>query len=102
VDASGGHAAADGFVRFFTVPGMRHCSGGPGPNSFDSLGALEQWVEHGEAPDRIIATHRTNGVVDRTRPLCPYPQVARYLGTGSIDDAVNFVCKMPERRKTAP
>jgi feruloyl esterase len=102
VDASGGHQTADSFVRFFTVPGMHHCSGGPGPNTFDALAALEQWVEHGDAPDRIIATHRTNGVVDRTRPLCPYPQVARYLGTGSIDDAVNFVCKMPERSKTAP
>jgi len=102
VDASGGHQTADSFVRFFTVPGMHHCSGGPGPNTFDALTALEQWVEHGDAPDRIIATHRTNGVVDRTRPLCPYPQVARYLGTGSIDDAVNFVCKMPERSKTAP
>jgi len=95
VKASGGHQTADAFVRFFTVPGMHHCSGGPGPNTFDSLSALEQWVEHGAAPERIIATHRTNGAVDRTRPLCPYPQVARYTGTGSVDDAANFVCKMP-------
>jgi feruloyl esterase len=95
VKASGGHKVADNFVRFFTVQGMHHCSGGPGPNSFDSLSALEQWVEHESAPDRIIATHRTNEIVDRTRPLCPYPQVARYGGAGSIDDAANFVCKMP-------
>jgi feruloyl esterase len=50
-------------------------------------------VEHGEPPDRIIASHATKGVVDRTRPLCPYPQVATYKGSGSIDDAANFVCK---------
>ena len=57
--------------------------------------ALEQWVEQGKAPDRIVASHATKGVVDRTRPLCPYPQVAAYKGTGSIDDAANFVCKAP-------
>jgi feruloyl esterase len=96
VKSSGGRAAADAFVRLFTVPGMHHCSGGPGPDTFDSLAALEGWVERGAAPDKIIAAHRTNGAVDRTRPLCPYPQVARYTGSGSIDDAANFVCKMPE------
>ena len=55
--------------------------------------ALEQWVEQGKAPDRIVASHSTDGKVDRTRPLCPYPQVATYKGTGSTDDAANFVCK---------
>jgi len=80
---------------------MHHCSGGPGPNTFDTLSALEQWVERSAAPDKIIATHRTNGVADRTRPLCPYPQVARYTGTGSDDDAANFVCKMPAPTKPA-
>ena len=69
---------------------------GPGPNQFDALTALEQWVEKGVAPDKLIATHSTNGKVDRTRPLCPYPQVARYKGTGSIDDAANFACVTPE------
>jgi feruloyl esterase len=59
------------------------------------LTALENWVEAGVAPDRIIASHSTGGVVDRTRPLCPYPQEARYVGTGSIDDAANFVCRRP-------
>ena len=52
-----------------------------------------QWVEHGKAPDRIMASHATNGVVDRTRPLCPYPQVAVYKGSGSTDDAASFACE---------
>jgi feruloyl esterase len=75
------------------VPGMAHCRGGEGPNTFDALSALEQWVEKGAVPSQIIASHATNGVVDRTRPLCPYPQVATYKGTGSIDDAASFVCR---------
>jgi len=83
----------DEFFRLFMVPGMGHCGGGPGPNDFDALTALERWVEHGQAPENIIASHSTNGVVDRTRPLCPYPQVAQYKGTGSTDDAKNFSCK---------
>jgi Tannase and feruloyl esterase len=85
-----------GFYRLFMAPGMQHCGGGPGPNTFDSLGALEQWVEHGVAPDRMIASHSTGGVVDITRPLCPYPQAAVYTGTGSISDAANFVCQEPD------
>lgn len=83
------------WLRLFMVPGMQHCAGGDGPNTFDTVTALEQWVEQGKAPDRITASHSTNGRVDRTRPLCPYPQVARYTGTGSIDDAANFACKTP-------
>jgi feruloyl esterase len=75
------------------APGMAHCAGGEGPDSFDSLTALEHWVEQGQAPRRIIAAHRTAGQVDRTRPLCPYPQVARYNGQGSIDAAANFICR---------
>ncbi len=80
------------FYRFFLAPGMGHCSGGPGPNQFDMLTALEQWVEKGVAPDRVLASRTANGKVDRTRPLCLYPQVARYKGTGSIDEAANFTC----------
>jgi feruloyl esterase len=72
---------------------MAHCGGGAGPNDFDELTALEQWVEQGKAPDSITASHSRDGKVDRTRPLCPYPQVASYKGIGSIDDAANFVCK---------
>jgi len=83
------------FARLFLAPGMNHCGGGPGPNSFDSLGAIAEWVEHGAAPNQMIASHSSNRVVDRTRPLCPYPQVAKYKGSGSIDDAANFVCSAP-------
>jgi feruloyl esterase len=83
------------FFRLFMVPGMQHCTGGPGPSSFDMVSALEQWVEHGVAPQQVIASHVANGVTDRTRPLCPYPQSARYNGTGSTDDAANFTCKAP-------
>jgi feruloyl esterase len=84
------------FYRLFMVPGMGHCGGGPGPNSADYLTALENWVEKGIAPDSIVATHTTStGVVDRTRPLCTYPKVARYKGTGGFDDAANFACVNP-------
>jgi feruloyl esterase len=76
----------------FLAPGMHHCAGGPGPNTFDSLSALERWVESGAAPERIIASHATGEKVDRTRPLCPEPQVARYVGSGSVDSAENFQC----------
>jgi feruloyl esterase len=82
-------------IRLFMAPGMAHCRGGDGPNTFDMVAALEQWVEQGRAPSRIIASHSTNGKVDRTRPLCPFPQVARYKGSGSIDDAANFECRLP-------
>ena len=88
----GGPAETQKFFRLFMAPGMGHCSGGPGPDHFDTLAALEQWVEHGNAPDKLIASHTTNGKVDRTRPLCLYPQVARWKGAGSTDDAANFSC----------
>jgi feruloyl esterase len=81
--------------RLFMAPGMGHCRGGEGPNVFDPIAALEQWVEQKNAPEQIVASHMTNGAVDRTRPLCPYPQVATYKGTGSIDEAANFSCKRP-------
>ena len=90
--ALGGTGKEKDSYRLFMAPGMNHCGGGDGPNTFDMLGALEQWVEKGKAPDQILASHSTNGKVDRTRPLCPYPQVARYKGSGSTDDAVNFAC----------
>ena len=81
--------------RLFMVPGMTHCGGGEGPAAFDMVSEIERWVEQGKAPDQIIAAHRSNNAADRTRPLCPYPQVAQYKGSGSIDDAANFVCKAP-------
>ena len=83
----------DNWVRLFMVPGMQHCSGGPGPDQFDKVAVLERWRESNAAPEQITATHVTNGTVDMTRPLCPYPQTAQYKGTGSTNDASNFVCK---------
>ncbi len=94
VKALGDAARVQAAYRLFMAPGVAHCGGGDGPNAFDMIGALEQWVEHGAPPDRILASHSTDGVVDRTRPLCPYPQVALYRGSGSTDDAVNFACGM--------
>jgi len=95
-----GAKEAAGFVRLYMVPGMQHCGGGAGPSAFGQAGvaqddpqhnidaALERWVEQGAVPNEVIA--RGAG---RTRPLCPYPQTAHYTGTGSTDDAANFVCK---------
>jgi feruloyl esterase len=91
----GGREKIHDSMRLFMAPGMGHCAGGPGPNSFDSLTALENWVEKDIAPDSIIAVHRTDGAVDRSRPLCPYPELAVYDGSGSIDEAENFVCRNP-------
>jgi feruloyl esterase len=92
VKATGGLEKTREFYRFFIAPGMGHCGGGPGPNQFDTLTALEQWVEKGVAPEKLLASHTTGGKVDRTRPLCMYPQVARWKGTGSTDEAANFSC----------
>ncbi len=83
------------WLRLYMVPGMMHCQGGDGPDQFNRMGAIERWRESGAAPREIVASHVTAGVVDRTRPLCPYPQVAVYKGTGSNNDASNFVCKLP-------
>jgi|RhiMetdeSRZDD1v2_1073273.scaffolds.fasta_scaffold11431_3 feruloyl esterase len=93
LDTMGGIGKVKENYRLFMVPGMGHCGGGDGPSSFDMLAALEQWVEKGKAPDSIPAAHLTNGQPDRTRILCPYPQVATYKGSGSTDDAANFACK---------
>ena len=93
--AQNAEARTQEFARLFMAPGMMHCGGGPGPNSFDMVAALEQWVEQKQPPERITASHTTNGVVDRTRPLCVYPKSASYSGAGSTDDAANFVCKAP-------
>jgi Tannase and feruloyl esterase len=105
-----GAQQAQGFVRLFMVPGMQHCGGGPGPNSFgqfltndqsdperDLTLALERWVEQGVAPSQVIAAKRpgANAPPTRTRPLCAYPQVARYKGSGAVDEAANFSC-VPE------
>jgi feruloyl esterase len=83
------------WVRLFMVPGMQHCSGGEGPDTFDTVTALESWIEQGHPPASMVASHSTGGKIDRTRPLCPYPQVAKYKGTGSMDEAANFACVAP-------
>ena len=84
------------FFRLFMVPGMFHCGGGVGTSTFDAATPLVKWVESGTAPDQMIASRVANSKVVRTRPLCTYPQVARYNGTGSIDDAANFACVNPK------
>ena len=86
---------APDWLRLYMLPGMAHCSGGEGPDTFDKIGVLEQWVEQGIPPARIVASHQTAGTIDRTRPLCPYPGTAHYNGSGSIDAAENFACKPP-------
>ena len=91
VDTLGKERTEEG-VALYMVPGMGHCGGGHGPNEFDMLRVLEQWREDGRTPAAVLATQRENGEVLRTRPLCPYPQVARYDGTGSVDEAGNFAC----------
>jgi feruloyl esterase len=87
-----GADASPDFIRLFMVPGMLHCSGGPGADKFDALAALERWVERGETPEVIPASHESNGTETRTRPLCAYPKVAVYSGQGSTDRAENFAC----------
>jgi feruloyl esterase len=79
------------WLRLFMVPGMGHCGGGPGVNTFDSIGTLEKWVEKGVAPDTMMG----NGAQGLTRPLCPYPQSAEYKGSGDLKDASNWACKAP-------
>jgi feruloyl esterase len=85
-------ARASNSVALFMVPGMGHCQGGPGPDVFDKVAELDRWIETGTKPQSIVASHMSAGVADRTRPLCAYPAVARYNGSGSTDDAQNFRC----------
>jgi feruloyl esterase len=100
-----GAKEADGFVRLYLVPGMQHCGGGDGPSNFGQMGngqgdaehniekALERWVEEGAPPKHLVAAKLKGSSVARTRPLCPYPQVAHWKGSGSTDEDANFVCK---------
>src|SRR4029077_5715385 len=87
------------FARLFMVPGMFHCSGGPGPNLLDALTPLVEWVEAGVAPETIVATKFVNDTppaVQMTRPLCVFPKVAKYRGSGSTSIAANFTCVADE------
>ena len=93
LEAMGGRAKVDRSYRLFMVPGMGHCAGGDGTSTFDMAAALDLWVTSGKPPEQIVASKVVNGVTVRTRPLCPYPQVATYKGNGSTDDAANFSCK---------
>ncbi|MGE0314024.1 MAG: tannase/feruloyl esterase family alpha/beta hydrolase [Lautropia sp.] len=90
-EANGGLAATQAFARYFHVPGMGHCGGGPSLDQFDPFGALVAWVENGQAPDALMASGRA--FPGRTRPLCAYPKQTRHVGAGSIDDAANFRCE---------
>jgi feruloyl esterase len=92
VTKASGKNAAGKSIELYMVPGMGHCAGGPGTDSFDMMAAIESWTKTGRAPESVAASHRTDGVVDRTRPLCPFGKVARWKGTGSTDDAANFAC----------
>ncbi|HWX82569.1 MAG TPA: tannase/feruloyl esterase family alpha/beta hydrolase [Xanthobacteraceae bacterium] len=98
-DGSPGLRRTQSFARLFMVPGMYHCSGGPGPNTFDALSPLVNWVENGVAPETITATKFVNDTppaVQMTRPLCVYPKVAKYNGSGSTSIAANFTCVTDE------
>ncbi len=79
-------------LRLFTIPGMGHCSGGPGCDTFNKLSVLDAWVDKDRVPERITASKIESGKVARTRPLCAWPNVARYKGSGDTNDAVNFTC----------
>jgi hypothetical protein len=94
VVAANGPDAGD-FARLFMMPGVAHCGGGVGPDRIAAVPAVIDWVERGRAPDSLLATKVVNDAVVRTRPLCPYPQVARYAGRGSIDEAASFQCVRP-------
>ena len=74
--------SAEQSIALFMMPGVYHCAGGPGPDNFDRMGAIAAWVERGHKPTRLTASRLSTGVVDRTRPLCPYGQVAVYSGNG--------------------
>nr|WP_232458830.1 tannase/feruloyl esterase family alpha/beta hydrolase [Burkholderia ubonensis] len=92
-----GDARVDRFARFYLFPGVAHCGGGQGPNVFDILSPLMAWTETGATPGRIVASIvDANGNTTRMRPVFPYPATARYTGTGSTDDAANFVADTPK------
>lgn len=92
IENSGGEQVRTS-ARLFTIPGMNHCAGGAGCDTFNKLGVIDDWVDHGKAPERIPASRVSAGKIVRTRPLCAYPAVAKYKGTGNSNDAANFICE---------
>jgi feruloyl esterase len=88
-------ADQDSWLRLYMAPGMAHCRGGVGPNQIDFLEPLDRWRESGTSPDRITATRISNGQVEMTRPLCPHPEIAKWTGTGSTNEAGSFACGLP-------
>jgi feruloyl esterase len=92
VVASQGGAGVGTSIQLYMLPGVNHCQGGPGTDNFDRMGAIEEWIKTGVAPKRIEAWHVTSGTTDRTRPLCPFGQVAKWNGTGSTNESANFAC----------
>jgi feruloyl esterase len=86
-------AGAENSMALFLLPGVSHCNGGPGTDTFDRMAAIEQWVEQGRKPTRLIASRLTNGTLERTRPICVFPQVAIYNGRGDANDASSFTCR---------
>jgi feruloyl esterase len=90
-------SSQDEWMRLFLLPGVAHCGGGVGPDQADFLGAMERWREQGTAPAQITASRNAgrSGLTPMARPLCPFPQIAKYKGAGSTDDAANFVCAAP-------
>ena len=96
VDDNGGLRRTQDFARLFLVPGMNHCGGGPAASQFDAFAALVKWVERDNAPDSLLGTAGADTPwPGRTRPLCPYPEYARYKGHGNVEDAASFVCVAP-------
>jgi feruloyl esterase len=98
-DEKGGYENLQRGARLFLVPGMHHCGGGPGPNVFDTLTPLQAWVEKGTPPDGIIASHTnaTTKAIDRTMPLCKFPEKAKYSGSGDVNLAANWSCPSDDR-----
>jgi len=90
-----GEDRTSNFYRLFMVPGMFHCRGGFGPDRFDAMTPLISWIETGRAPESIQARQIAGSQVVRARPLCPYPQVAKYSGAGNLDEAASFSCAQP-------
>lgn len=92
-ELGGGYNRTQDFARLFMAPGVGHCGGGNGPQPQALFNSVVNWVEHSQAPETILATKSVGGVVTQTRPLCPYPALAQYSGSGSTDDAANFACR---------